>query len=325
VPPLLPLGSSLRGRYRIHRTLHQSRLRNLYIAEDQHLRGKIWVVKEMQPVGVDPGDRARLLVLFQAEALQLSALEHPNLPKLVDFFTQESNLYLIREFIPGTDLGKMVEAPGGIPEADILKVGVQLCDLLGYLWTRKLPSGIHRDLRLSNMVLTTEGQFKLLDLGFGRLFGGKGLEAMGAADYASPEQFTGESGLDTRTLVYNVGALLYHLLSHLNPGTSHFNLPDLDELRPGLNPATRAIIQKAIRNNPGERPANLHELRRGLEKALTAASRRPARVADPPAEPARGASEPRNPSSAWVWVLGLLLTALMGGALVVIYQLFLQP
>ncbi len=325
MPPLLPLGSSLRGRYRIHRTLHQSRLRNLYIAEDQHLRGKFWVVKEMQPVGVDPGDRARLLALFQAEALQLSALEHPNLPKLVDFFTQESNLYLIREFIPGTDLGKVVESKGNLSENDVLKVGVQLCDVLGYLWTRKLPSGIHRDLRLSNMVLTSEGQLKLLDLGFGRLFGGKGLESMGAADYAAPEQFTGESSGDTRTLVYNVGVLIYHLLTGLNPGSSHFDLPDLDEAGPGLNPATRAIVRRAIKNNLGERPANLQELRRGLEKALAAASRRPTRPPEPKAQTTRAPMEPRNPSSWWVWVLGLLLTALMGGALVVIYQLFLQP
>jgi len=314
VPPLLPLGSSLRGRYRIHRTLHQSRLRNLYIAEDQHLRGKFWVVKEMQPVGVDPGDRMRMLALFQQEALLISALEHPNLPKLVDFFAQESNLYLIREFIPGADLDSVLETRRALSEAEALKIGVQLCDLLGYLYAQKLPSGLYRDLRLSNMIIAGDGQLKLLDVGFGRLFGGRG-----APDYAAPEQFTGEGPNDARTVVYNLGALLYHLLTGLNPGTSPFDLPPMDHLRPGLAPATRSIVERAVQNHPAERPANLQDLRRALERALNAASRSKERQAR-----AGASSGPRVSSPMWAWVLGLLLTALMGGALVVIYQVFLQ-
>ena len=322
MPSLLPLGSSLRGRYRIHRTLHQSRLRNLYIAEDQHLRGKFWVVKELQLVGVDPGERARLLALFQAEALQVSALEHPNLPKLVDFFAQDLNLFLIREFIPGTDLGTLLATQGPMPEAQVLRIGLALCDLLGYLWTRKLPSGTYRDIRLSNMVLDTNGELKLLDIGFGRLFGGRGKDSMGAPDYAAPEQYTGESGGDPRTLVYNLGALLYHLLTCFNPGSSPFDLPPLGHQRPDLAPATRSIVERAIKNPPGDRPANLQELRRGLERALAAAQRRPGAKGEPGGFALSGL--PRGAAGLWVWVLGLLLMALMGGALVVLYQAVLQ-
>lgn len=325
MPHLLPLGSSLRGRYRIHRTLHQSRLRNLYIAEDQHLKGKFWVVKEMQPVGVDPGDRVRILALFQAEALQISALEHPNLPKLVDFFAQESNLYLIREFIPGTDLGSVLESRRALPEIEVLKIGVQLCDLLAYLWTRKLPSGTYREMRLSNMVITGTGQLKLLDVGFGRLFGGRGTDSMGAPDYAAPEQFTGEGGGDARTLVYNVGAFLYHLLTGMNPSSSPFDLPPLDSLRPGISSATRSLVDRATRNRPLERPANLQELRRGLERATGAAARQSTRNRERESRAVIRQEGPRTSSPIWAWVLGLLLTALMGGALVVVYQVFLQP
>jgi serine/threonine-protein kinase len=324
VPPLLPLGSSLRGRYRIHRTLHQSRLRNLYIAEDQHLRGKFWVVKEMQPVGVDHGDRARLLAMFQAEALQVSALEHPHLPKLVDFFSQEGCLYLIREFIPGTDLATVLQTRGSLTETETLRIGTQLCDLLAYLWARKLPSGIHRDLRLSNMVLTEDGQIKVLDIGFGRLLGGRGSESMGAPDYAAPEQFTGEAGTDTRTLVYNVGALMYHMLTGMNPGSSPFNLTPIEELRPGMATVTRSILTKALKNHPAERPGSLQELRRGLDKALAAATRRPGH----PLESSERSQEFQNRNGsgggAWAWILGMLLMALMGGALVVLYQMFLD-
>lgn len=324
MPPLLPPGSSLRGRYRIHRTLHQSRLRNLYIAEDQHLRGKFWVVKEMQPVGVDPGERTRLLALFQAEALQISALEHPNLPKLVDFFAQEGNLYLIRDFVTGSDLESVLEARNAMPETEALKIGVQLCDLMTYLGTRKLPSGTYRDMRLSNLLIGQDGQLKLLDIGFGRLFGGSGKESIGAPDYAAPEQFTGDaSNLDARTHVYNVGALLYHLLTGRNPGAAGFNLTPMAELRPGLVSATRSIVERAVRNDPRERPATLPELRKGLERALAAAARESHRAREREAQPPVFAGSGGG-SSVWAWVLGLLLTALMGGALVVVYQVFLQ-
>lgn len=322
MPPLLPLGSSLRGRYRIHRTLHQSRLRNLYIAEDQHLRGKFWVVKEMQPVGVDPGDRTRLLALFQAEALQISALEHPNLPKLVDFFAQEGNLYLIREFVTGSDLESVLETRRAMPETEVLKIGVQLCDLIAYLATKKLPSGTYRDMRLSNLVIGQDGQLKLLDIGFGRLFGGSGKEGIGAPDYAAPEQFTGDaSNLDVRTQVYNVSALLYHLLTGVNPGASGFNLAPINEVRPGLAAATRGIVEKGVRNDPRERPPTLLDLRKGLERALSQAVRDSHRAREREAQPL---STGGGGSSVWAWVLGLLLTALMGGALVVVYQVFLQ-
>lgn len=323
MPPLLPLGSSLRGRYRIHRTLHQSRLRNLYIAEDQHLRGKFWVVKEMQPVGVDPGDRTRLLALFQAEALQISALEHPNLPKLVDFFAQEGNLYLIREFVTGSDLESVLETRRAMPETEVLKIGVQLCDLIAYLATRKLPSGTYRDMRLSNLVIGQDGQLKLLDIGFGRLFGGSAKEGLGAPDYAAPEQFTGDaSNLDVRTHVYNVSALLYHLLTGVNPGASGFNLAPIAEVRPGLASATRGIVERGVRNDPRERPPTLLDLRKGLERALSQAVRDSHKVKEREAQPVSIGGG--GGSSVWAWVLGLLLTALMGGALVVVYQVFLQ-
>jgi serine/threonine-protein kinase len=278
----------------------------------------------MKPVGVDHGDRARLLAMFQAEALQVSALEHPHLPKLVDFFSQEGCLYLIREFIPGTDLATVLQTRGNLTETETLRIGTQLCDLLAYLWARKLPSGIHRDLRLSNMVLTEDGQIKVLDIGFGRLLGGRGSESMGTPDYAAPEQFTGEAGTDTRTLVYNVGALLYHMLTGMNPGSSPFNLPPVEELRPGLATVTRSVLTKALKNHPVERPGSLQELRRGLDKALAAATRRPGH----PLESGERSQEFQNRNGsgggAWAWILGMLLTALMGGALVVLYQMFLD-
>jgi serine/threonine-protein kinase len=313
LPPSLPPGSSLRSRYKIVRVLHQSQLRNLYIAEDQHLRGKFWVVKEMQPVGVDPGERSRLLARFQAEALQISALEHRNLPKVVDFFAQDSLLYVIREFVQGTDLETALRSRGGpLSEREALKIAIQLTDLMSFLWNKKLPPGVFRDMRLSSLMVTGEGQLKLVDLGFARLFGS---DFMGAPDYAAPEQFAAEGSTDARTLVYNAGALLYHLLTGKNPGSSGFDLPPVGQLRPGLSSSTQAAVERAVRIDPRERFANPAELRRALERAL---ARPPGAGAPPrPAAPL--------PAALGTWLLALLLLAAMAGGLLAIYRWFLAP
>lgn len=318
MPSLLPLGSNLRGRYRIYRTLHQSRLRNLYIAQDQHLRDKYWVVKEISSLGINAGDRARMNALFQAEAFQVSALEHPSLPKLVDFFAQDSNLYLIREFVAGSDLAAILESRRILPETDILNVGIQLCDLLIYLQSRKFAGGIYKNLKLSNIVMMADGRISLLDVGFSKM-GSFSRDSMRNPDYAAPEQFTGEISNETRTLVYNVGAILYHLFTTLNPSTSAFNLPPMDTIRQGLAPATRSIVEKAVRNHPNDRPATLQELRRGLDRAFAAAAKRSGRKATPVVG---GDSRSSGSPPVWMWVLGMILTSLIGGALVVIYQMF---
>lgn len=273
MPPLLPEGSRLRGRYKIVRVLSATRLRNMYIAEDQHLRGKHWVIRQMQPVGIDSGDRKWLISQFEAEARLLSALEHPCLPKLVDFFVQDLHLYVIREFVQGLDLNAILQQRSGrLTERDALNIGLSLCDLMNYLLKKKLPPVIFRELSLANLVYTPEGKTKLIDFGFSRLFQREA--RLGAPDYAAPEQYAEDKEIDGRTLVYNVGALMYHLLTGHNPGTTPFALPPMQHLNPGLSDRSVAVIDKATSNEPGHRYPSLVELGKAIQGLLQS---RPAR------------------------------------------------
>lgn len=269
MPPLLPEGSRLRGRYKIVRVLSATRLRNMYIAEDQHLRGKHWVIRQMQPVGIDSGDRKWLLNQFEAEARMLSVLEHPCLPKLVDFFVQDLHLYVIREFVQGLDLNAILQQRSGrLTERDALNIGLSLCDLMNYLLKKKLPPVIFRELSLANLVYTPEGHTKLIDFGFSRLFQREA--RLGAPDYAAPEQYAEDADVDGRTLVYNVGALMYHLMTGHNPGTTPFSLPPMQHLNPGLSDRTVAVIDKATSNEPAQRYGSLAELGKGIQALLQA-------------------------------------------------------
>ena len=267
MPPLLPEGSRLRGRYKIVRVLSATRLRNMYLAEDQHLRGKHWVIRQMQPVGIDSNDRKWLISQFEAEARILSALEHPCLPKLVDFFIQDLFLYVIREFVPGLDLSIILQQRSGrLSQRDALNVGLSLCDLMTYLLKKKLPPIVFRELSLANLVYTPEGQTKLIDFGFSRLFQREA--RLGAPDYAAPEQYAEDAEVDGRTLVYNVGALMYHLMTGHNPGSTPFALPPLQSLNPSVSDRCTEMIEKATRNDSASRYSGLPELGKAIAVAI---------------------------------------------------------
>lgn len=274
MPPLLSPGSRLRGRYKIVRVLSSTRLRNMYIAEDQHLQGKHWVIRQMQPVGIDSGDRKWLIGQFEAEARMLSSLEHPSLPKIVDFFVQDLHLYVIREFVQGLDLNVILQQRSGrLSERDALGVAASLCELMNFLLRKKLPPVIFRELSLANLVYTPEGQTKLIDFGFSRLFQREA--RLGSPDYAAPEQYSEDAAVDGRTLVYNVGALMYHLMTGHNPGTTPFSLPPMQHLNPGLSDKSVQVVNRATHNDPNSRYGTLAELGKAIGGALQSKPGRP--------------------------------------------------
>ncbi len=295
MPALLPMGSNLRNRYRIQSPITQTKYCNLYIAQDAHLTGKFWLVKEIGIYGFAPGDRSKLSQMFQAEAYQASALEHVCLPKLVDFFTQGQCLYIVREFIKGYDLASLLAMRRIIPELDVINVGIQLCDLLTYLQSKSFIAGIGSNLKLSNIVLQ-------------------------AAAYPPPEQFTGAFSSDGKQLVYIVGSLLYHLLTNVNPASSTFSLTPLDTLRQGLCTPTKAAVTKSLRNDPRDRFSNLIDFRNSLAKAYQIAAKRAGTNTMVP----MGAGAQPSGAPSWLWILGMIFACLIGGAMVVLYQMFLK-
>ena len=236
MPLLLPEGSQLRNRYQVFKVLDASPLRNIYLVQDLHLRGNTWVAKQMLPIGAEGVNSRALRRRYEQEARAVSSLEHPAIPRLLDYFFIDQCFYLIREYVPGTDLQTLLAFEGGsFSESDALRLTQPIAELLGFLLRKKIGPSIFRELSLSSLIITPDGQIKLVDLGFTRLFGKA--NTLGPVDYAAPEQFSGEAA-DGRTLVYNLGAILYHLISGFNPGDSPFNLDPLDFWAPETTPAT---------------------------------------------------------------------------------------
>jgi serine/threonine-protein kinase len=320
MPDLIPLGTVLRARYKIDSILYQSKLSNVYYVSDLHMPGKVWVIKELQPIAADPVDRNRTLVQFHAEALNISSLSHPHFAQLMDFFVEGSNMYIVREYIHGTDLGSiMSKMSTPFDEKSVVTWGIQLADTLGYLYGKKLPAVFFREFHIGNIILSTQGGVKIIDLGLARMFqtgaDAEVMKRMSSADYASPEQFDEIGAFDQRSLVYNLGAILYHLLTRKNPGTTPFKLAPAQTVNPSLSRGLVEIIRKATEIDPKDRYQSLIEMKRDLMSL----SKYPEIFATRSPVASEKEDELQN------WLLGVFLVIIIGSILLLVYFFFLKP
>ena len=163
----------LRDRYQIVELVGQGGMGCVYKAEDLRLPGRLCAIKEVQPeIGISAEDRAQLHNQFLTEASVLAQLDHPNLPKVSDFFTNDDREYLVMDFVAGDDLKEIVDT--SVRQGELLEPRIvmewarQILDTLDYLHHRQ-PPVLHRDIKPANIKLTPEGRIKLVDFGLVKL------------------------------------------------------------------------------------------------------------------------------------------------------------
>ena len=275
---ILPVGAVLRDRYEILDLVGQGGMGAVYKADDLRLRGRMCAVKEILPELISaPGMEDQAHEQFYREASVLAQLDHPNLPKVSDFFNQDGREYLVMDFVPGQDLRQLVEEARRhdtfLPEESVLAWGVQLCDALSYLHTQESPV-LHRDIKPGNIKLTPRGVVKLVDFGLVKLLQPDEsrtvtvVQGRGTVAYTPLEQYGGDSGhTDVRSDIYSLGATLYHLLTgqppadakqrFLKPGSL---VPPRD-INPRISLQTERAILAAIAQHPDDRPGTVEALR----------------------------------------------------------------
>ncbi|MGD2205385.1 MAG: protein kinase [Anaerolineae bacterium] len=269
----LAIGTVLKNRYRIVRLIGGGGMAWVYQVEElPHKSGKLWALKELCPQTQDKEEQATARKLFEQEARLLRALDHPNIPKIADVFEENGRACLVMEFIWGESLEERIEAANApLLETDVLKWALQLCDALHYLHSRHPPI-IFRDMKPSNVMVTTAGQVKLIDFGIARTYKvGKKRDtvAMGSENYAAPEQW-GKGQTDARSDIYGLGATMYHLLANMAPTPAFLPskpLP-LGNYNGAVSGETIAIIKKAMDRDRDKRFQTALELREALVKVL---------------------------------------------------------
>ncbi|MGD2157395.1 MAG: serine/threonine-protein kinase [Anaerolineales bacterium] len=270
----------LRERYKIQRIIGQGGMGSVYLAEDMRLEGRLCALKEIiHDVSLTDDKLNQTRDQFMREATVLARLDHPNLPKVSDYFSIEERDFLVMDFVPGKDLSMlMTEARlknNFLEEREVLRWADQIADALSYLHSQDPPI-VHRDVKPSNLKLTPTGVIKLVDFGLVKILASEEititvLQGRGTALYTPLEQYGGDVGhTDVRTDIYSFGATLYHLLTNHSPpeARDRFLQPNcfvpIRELNPNISPRTDRAVTWAMSLHPDERPQLVEEFRQAL-------------------------------------------------------------
>ena len=277
---ILEPGSVLRSRYEITELVGQGGMGAVYRALDTRLDGRVCAIKEILPALSAPShtDEAleQMSEQFHTEASILARLDHPNLPKVSDYFTvNDDREYLVMDFVSGRDLQEIIRDAGRknekLSENQVLAWATQLLDAVDYLHSQD-PPVIHRDIKPANIKVTPHGVVKLVDFGLVKVLENDEsrtvtvVQGRGTVAYTPLEQYGNDSFTDTRTDLYSIAATLYHCLSgeppldakerFLHPGS----LPSLRDINSSVSARVESVIFQALAMHPTDRPASAREM-----------------------------------------------------------------
>ena len=269
------------GQYRLKERLGAGGMGEVYLAEHRFLR-RPCAIKLIRPE--QAGD-PKTLLRFEREVQATAALTHWNTVEIYDYGrTADGTFYYVMEYLPGLSLEELVERYGPLPPARAIHLLRQVCDALREAHASGL---IHRDIKPSNVIACERGGVydvaKLLDFGLVQNSGLRGVSAKltqegavaGSPMYMSPEQARGQSALDARTDIYNLGAVAYFMLTGRPPFVrdsaiellaAHLNEPPprLTSLRADIPADLEAVVLRCLEKNPADRFQDAESLERAL-------------------------------------------------------------
>ena len=276
---LLNLSGKTLGKYRLIEKLGQGGMAQVYKAYQADLDRYV-AIKILHPhLTGDEEFAAR----FRREARAVAALEHPHIVRVYDFDTAEELAFLVIEYLTGTSLKSLLydlDCQGErMALEEVSRIVGDLADALDYAHCQGL---VHRDVKPSNVLVTSDGRPVLTDFGVARMVdvttitesGG----TLGTPAYMSPEQGKGEPG-DARSDIYALGVLLYRLCTGHLPFDAdtpyavilkHITapLPSPRSVRPDLPEAVERVILKAMSKEPDDRYQTAGEMGRALHAAV---------------------------------------------------------
>jgi len=280
MPVPLKTGETLRGRYRIRRIIGQGGMGSIYLADDLRLEGTQTAVKEVEhDKTLPPNLIQEARDQFFREATVLARLDHPNLPKVSDYFSIGIHDYLVMDYVPGEDLRTLMlearEKDTFLNEADVLNWANQLANALIYLHNQ-IPPILHRDIKPSNLKLTPNGLVKLVDFGLVKVLAPGEvtitiLQGQGTALYTPLEQYGGEIGhTDARSDIFAFGSTIYHLLTNKPPADARerflnpLSLASPRSINPNISTKTEKAVLWAMELHPDARPESIEDFRDAL-------------------------------------------------------------
>lgn len=264
------------GKYRITRELGVGGMGIVYQGLDPVSQAHV-AIKVLPPSMVDRATVER----FSREVTAMTRLSHPHIVKVMESGMMGGRHFYIMEFVPGETIKGILKKVGKIPQKDVLRIMAQITDAVNYI---HLQGMIHRDIKPANIMLSSNGQAKLMDFGLVQIPGLTKItmenSMVGTAEYMSPEQIE-DKGVDSRSDIYALGVTMYEMLCGRPPFKAdsvqaillkHQNekpVP-LGSIAPEVSAETQEVVAKAIEKDVAARYQKaqdmLLDLRRIAEK-----------------------------------------------------------
>lgn len=261
---MLEIGSIIDGKYKILNVIGKGGMSVVYLAMNERAN-KQWAIKEIRKDGVQNYDVVKQGLVAETDILK--RLSHPNLPSIIDVIDCDDTFLIVMDYIEGKPLIDALMREGAQPQEKVIEWAKQICDVLGYLHSRKPPI-IYRDMKPANVMLKPDGNIMIIDFGTAREYKTASVAdttCLGTQGYAAPEQFGGHGQTDARTDIYCLGATLYHLLTGHNPCLPPYEMYPIRQWNASLSSGLEEIILKCTQKNPNDRYQSCAELMYALE------------------------------------------------------------
>lgn len=265
-------GTKRVGNYNVLGEIGSGGMAVVYRAEQPSL-GRMVAIKELRTeLARDPS----IITRFEREAKSVAALAHQNIVHIYDFVTRGDSMFIVMEFVEGIDLFDLMSRVERLPADIAAIIALQAARALEYAHYRGV---VHRDFKPSNLMITKQGEVKLMDFGIARdeAFGDltRPGTALGTPSYMSPEQIMGER-VDFRSDIFAFGIVLYQMLTGQKPFLDDETRSVMQRIvnepypRPGaLVPnvpwALQGIVRRCLQKRPEKRYSSTEALRRELE------------------------------------------------------------
>ncbi|MEU6094302.1 Stk1 family PASTA domain-containing Ser/Thr kinase [Streptomyces sp. NPDC047079] len=271
----------LGGRYELGHVLGRGGMAEVYLAHDTRL-GRTVAVKTLRAdLARDPSFQAR----FRREAQSAASLNHPAIVAVYDtgedYIDGVSIPYIVMEYVDGSTLRELLHSGRKLLPERAMEMTIGILQGLEYAHRNGI---VHRDIKPANVMLTRNGQVKVMDFGIARAMGDAGMTmtqtaaVIGTAQYLSPEQAKGEQ-VDSRSDLYSTGCLLYELLTVRPPfvgdspvAVAYQHVREEPQppsvFDPEITPEMDAIVLRALVKDPDYRYQSADEMRQDIEACL---------------------------------------------------------
>lgn len=272
----LVIGTVIAERYKIIGNIGQGGMGIVYKAEDTHIPwSPLCAIKETPfPTTRSasfPAKKHAEYLLHEAEII--SKLDHPNIPRIIDYISTNSRFYLVREFVDGDTLAKLLENQmkvhkQGFDPGKVIPWILNIVDIFTYLHGPNVEL-IYRDCKPSNFILTNKNDIKIIDFGIARKGPGVDATKVGTAGYTAPEVYS-NGPFNHLVDIYSIGVLTHVLLTGFNPdeGILDWNNRQPRSFRNDITPEFNEIIMKCLCSQPDQRWRSAEELRDALYSLL---------------------------------------------------------